>query len=192
MYSNVVVLGTSQVGKTVVIKNFVSEHNNFGIDVCMPEETYVKSLAINNELIIVSISDTFPMMNNYNSVKDNYIKTCDGFVLMHSITSFGSFEAVKTLYDEIYEMRNLNFETHIPIVMCGNKSDLESDREVPTDEANRVAQFLDIHFFETSAKSNTNIKEMFIGLLQDVQRNKTKQRNEKQSSNKHTKGCKTQ
>lgn len=45
------------------------------------------------------------------------------------------------------------------ILLVGNKLDLTSQRQVSTEDIEELAQSLEISFFETSAKENTNIKE---------------------------------
>lgn len=44
-----------------------------------------------------------------------------------------------------------------PILLVGNKLDLDGQREVGTEEIQELALSLGMHFFETSAKDNTNI-----------------------------------
>lgn len=47
------------------------------------------------------------------------------------------------------------------MVLCGNKTDLEEKREVPTQEAFNLAEKEEMLFFEISAKENTNVTKMF-------------------------------
>merc|ERR550532_2353532 len=46
-------------------------------------------------------------------------------------------------------------------ILIGNKADLESERQVPTEEARKKAEELGIAFIETSAKEATNIEAAF-------------------------------
>ena len=52
-----------------------------------------------------------------------------------------------------------------PIVLCGNKCDLEEERKVPKEEGMEKAKEWDVPFFETSAKSRINIEEAFFELV---------------------------
>ena len=47
------------------------------------------------------------------------------------------------------------------IILVGNKSDLESQRQVPTDEGKAFARKNDLMFFETSAKTSVGVEETF-------------------------------
>ena len=47
----------------------------------------------------------------------------------------------------------------VVILLVGNKVDLTQQRVVDNEDAKEFASNLGIHYFETSAKDNTNIKE---------------------------------
>uniref|UniRef100_A0A3B4BLV2 small monomeric GTPase n=1 Tax=Periophthalmus magnuspinnatus TaxID=409849 RepID=A0A3B4BLV2_9GOBI len=51
------------------------------------------------------------------------------------------------------------------VVLVGNKLDLEEDRQVPTEDARRLATELGFLFFEASAKDNINVKQVFDSLV---------------------------
>lgn len=59
--------------------------------------------------------------------------------------------------------------------MVGNKIDLEDERAVTTEEGKELAQKWGCVFTEASAKSNTNVSEIFFGLVQQI--NKWKEKN---------------
>lgn len=46
-------------------------------------------------------------------------------------------------------------------MVCGNKNDLNSQRAVTLDEAQSKASNLNVHFAEVSAKTGTNVKNLF-------------------------------
>ena len=52
--------------------------------------------------------------------------------------------------------------------MIGNKTDCEDHRVISTEQGQELADKLGIKFMETSAANNTNVKEMFMTLVQDV------------------------
>jgi Ras-related protein Rab-6A len=55
---------------------------------------------------------------------------------------------------------------NVIIVMVGNKTDLEEDRQVSSEEAEKLANELDVMWIETSAKNGTNIKGLFRKIAQ--------------------------
>lgn len=66
----------------------------------------------------------------------------------------------------------------IIIGLAGNKSDLESKREVPTDEARQYAQENNCIFYETSAKSGENVQTMFQQIAMKLPKNTQPQHND--------------
>ena len=55
-------------------------------------------------------------------------------------------------------------------VLCGNKSDLEEERQVPTQEGQLAARERNIIFIETSAKTGAKVEEMFHQLVRTIPR----------------------
>ncbi|KAE8585668.1 hypothetical protein XENTR_v10021398 [Xenopus tropicalis] len=51
---------------------------------------------------------------------------------------------------------------NIIIILCGNKKDLDADREVTFLEASRFAQENELMFLETSALTGENVEEAFL------------------------------
>ena len=56
----------------------------------------------------------------------------------------------------------------IPIILVGNKSDLEVARVVSTEEGSELAKSLGAQYFETSAKINSNITNTFDSLINSL------------------------
>lgn len=85
-----------------------------------------------------------------------------GFLLVYSITSRQSFDELEKF---IASLRKLHQR---PIVIVGNKSDRESERQVTEKEGQSFAEKHDMFFFETSARQGENVKEAFARLLSIV------------------------
>ncbi|KAK2583682.1 hypothetical protein KPH14_009610 [Odynerus spinipes] len=65
-------------------------------------------------------------------------------------------------------------------VTSGNKNDAPNQKVVLTEDAQRFANQMGIQLFETSAKDNINVEEMFMAITRQVLRTK-KERNERQA-----------
>ena len=70
-----------------------------------------------------------------------------------------------TLVGKVKTRTYLHFQ-----VLCGNKSDLESERQVTKDEGSELAKKLNIPFIETSAKTGDKITEAFETLVRNTPR----------------------
>lgn len=59
--------------------------------------------------------------------------------------------------------------------VVGNKNDDPNQKVVLTEDAQRFAKQMDIQLFETSAKDNINVEEMFLAITEKVLRQKLQQ-----------------
>ena len=102
----------------------------------------------------------------YKTLRDIYFKESDGFVLVYSITSPQSFQHAQKLKDRLTQMHGPGK----PIILAGNKLDLEADRQVQEEVAYQYAVSQQIGFFECSAKEMVNVNELFSGVVRLVDR----------------------
>src|SRR3990167_7847917 len=80
----------------------------------------------------------------------------EGFLVVYSITDTNSFSATIEIIEQLLKLKELDYA---PIVIAGNKCDLESQRRVNTLEGEKVAAKYQAAFFETSAKFAINVDE---------------------------------
>ena len=79
-----------------------------------------------------------------------------------------SYDNVTQWLNEIgkYATENVN------VLLVGNKCDMESKRQVETEEAKAFADEKGIPFLETSAKSSTNVEDSFLAMAREIQKRK--------------------
>jgi len=80
------------------------------------------------------------------------------------------------------------------MVICGNKVDLESDRQVAVVEGRDLAKNFGVPFMETSAKTRVNVEESFHELVREIRKSEAKKTAGKGAGNKkgggkEKKGC---
>ncbi len=63
----------------------------------------------------------------YSAMREQYMRTGEGFLLVYSITSRQSFEEIMTFHQQILRVKDKDY---FPIMLVGNKCDLESERQV--------------------------------------------------------------
>mmetsp|Transcript_26252 Transcript_26252/g.29226 ORF Transcript_26252/g.29226 Transcript_26252/m.29226 type:complete len:104 (+) Transcript_26252:314-625(+) len=88
---------------------------------------------------------------------------------MYSTTDRLSFEKIPDYFDEVYRAKSLE-KFRIPIVLVGNKIDLDEDRQVTTEEGKELARKHECAFFEASAKTRVNVEEQFYELVREIRR----------------------
>jgi GTPase SAR1 family protein len=106
----------------------------------------------------------------------------EGFALVYSIISNLSFTEIEKIRNGIAKHKN---SEKVPMVLVGNKKDLgisdiflsnsllrlnllEAKREVPIEKARAVSKEWGCDFIEASAKTDTNIREIFFSLIDQV------------------------
>ncbi|KAI0118352.1 ras family-domain-containing protein [Nemania sp. FL0031] len=162
---HVVVMGAGGVGKSCLTAQFV--HNEW-IESYDPtiEDSYRTQMTVDQRQVVLEILDTAGT-DQFVAMRDLYMKTGQGFLLVFSITSASSLNEIAGLRDEIIRIKD---DENIPIVICGNKADLEEHRAVPRGRGFEVSQRWGAPYYETSARNKTNVDEVFIDLCRQMLR----------------------
>lgn len=100
------------------------------------------------------------------NMRDMYIKTGLGFLLVFSITSAASLEEIANLRDEIIRIKD---DENIPIVIVGNKADLEENRAVPRAKGFSISQRWEAPYYESSARTKSESLTASTELILTVQ-----------------------
>ena len=90
-------------------------------------DSYRKQCMIDDEVALLDVLDTAGQ-EEYSAMREQYMRTGEGFLLVYSITSRQSFEEITTFQQQILRVKDKDY---FPMVVVGNKCDLESEREVP-------------------------------------------------------------
>ena len=100
------------------------------------------------------------------TTRELYMKQGQGFLLVFSITSMSSLHELSELREQITRIKD---DENVPIVIVGNKSDLEEDRAVPRARAFAPSQtWGNAPYYETSARRRANVNEVFIDLCRQI------------------------
>ncbi|KAK1783808.1 ras family-domain-containing protein [Copromyces sp. CBS 386.78] len=162
---HIVVLGTGGVGKSCLTAQFV--HNEW-IESYDPtiEDSYRTQVSVDGRQVILEILDTAGT-EQFVAMRDLYMKAGQGFLLVFSITSQASLDELSTLREEIIRIKD---DEKIPIVMVGNKADLLDQRAVDRKEAFAISQQWNAPYYEASARTRTNVDQVFIDLCRQMLR----------------------
>ncbi|THD28732.1 DIRAS family GTP-binding Ras 2 [Fasciola hepatica] len=158
----VAVFGAGGVGKTSLVLRFV--RGTFR-ETYVPtiEDTYRQVISCNKQVCTLQITDTtgshqFPAMQRLSISKGH------AFILVYSITNKASFDELQSFHNEL-SLIKMDELPRVPIMLVGNKTDEAEAREVSTAHGKALAQKWKCGFMETSAKANSNVKEVFQELL---------------------------
>lgn len=152
-------IGDGGVGKTALVIQLCL--NKF-VETYDPtiEDSYRKRISLNDQATTLEVMDTAGQ-EEFDMLRDQWIRDGEGFMLVYSITRKVSFTKVHQYYTEI-----LNIKGGEPFgaVLVGNKIDQDEERQVNTEEGEKLAKKWNIPFFETSAKLNVNTELAFSTL----------------------------
>lgn len=133
------------------------------------EDSYRKQVTIDGTTALLDILDTAGQ-EEFSAMRDQYMRTGKGFLIVYDITSRVSFEEVPKLREQVYRVQDRDLNDKIPMVIVGNKSDLEDSRQVTTSEGQDLARTFGVPFRETSAKTRTNVDEAWFDLVREIRR----------------------
>jgi small GTP-binding protein len=124
------------------------------------EDAYRQQCDVDGNSVMLEIYDTAGQ-EEFSSLRDTYIKASEGFLLVYSITAMRTFQHAQKLLSHIQKMKSPD----VPLVMIGNKKDMEDQREVKSAEAEQFATSQGVRWVEASAKTCENVHEAIHSLV---------------------------
>jgi GTPase KRas protein len=103
----------------------------------------------------------------YSAMREQYMRTGEGFMLIYSVTSRQNFEKITTYRQQILSVKDMDY---FPMVLVGNECSRESEREVTREEGEALARSYECKFFEVDAKSRINVDKAFFDLVREIRR----------------------
>lgn len=151
------ILGNSSTGKTCLINRY--KNNNFHEfeTSTIGVEFTPKKIIIDNEEIKLHIWD-LSGQEKFHSITTSYYRSCHGIIITFDITDNDSFKSLNKILMDVYKFSDPN----TCIILVGNKCDLFEKRKITYDKAKKFADDMGIDYFETSAKDNINIDNLFL------------------------------
>ncbi|XP_047213899.1 GTPase KRas-like isoform X1 [Girardinichthys multiradiatus] len=178
-----VVVGAGGVGKSALTIQLIQNHFVDEYDPTI-EDSYRKQVVIDGETCLLDILDTAGQ-EEYSAMRDQYMRTGEGFLCVFAINNYKSFEDVHLYREQIKRVKDSD---SVPIVMVGNKSDLSS-RTVETRQAQELARSYGVPFVETSAKTRQGVEEAFYSLVREIRRYKETNCSSKKSKKNNQRRC---
>ena len=149
----ITILGKGVVGKSSLTFRFMNSEIPKEHDPTI-EDRYKTTLQINNEEVTIELLDTAGE-DDYQNMLDMWINYGDAFFLVFAINDQESFKVLEKKREKIIKMKGKN----VPIVLIGNKNDLNNERKIQFKDAKNLAKKWGIDYIETSAKNNINCNE---------------------------------
>ncbi|KAJ3279345.1 Ras GTPase [Blyttiomyces sp. JEL0837] len=159
----IVVVGGGGVGKSALTIQFIQSQFVDEYDPTI-EDSYRKQCNIDGENAVLDVLDTAGQ-EEYSAMREQYMRSGEGFLLVYSITSRSSFEEIYQFHQQILRVKDRDW---FPVVLVGNKADLENERAVGVQEGREAARAFGCTFLETSARARVNVDEAFFALVRAI------------------------
>lgn len=159
----IVIVGDSGVGKSNLLNRFVLNEFSNDCRATIGVELSSKTYKINGKVVKIHLWDTAGQ-ERYKSITGAYYKGAKGAIIVYDITNKDSFDHVDKWIKEVKDNGGKNMN----IVICGNKSDLESSRKVSTEEGIDKGTNNGLLCLETSALDCTNVEQAFQKLIIEI------------------------
>ena len=168
----ILILGDSSVGKTSLISRYANGIFKEEYLATVGLDYYNKQDTINNLNVLVKLWDTAGQ-ERFKSLTPNYFRNAEGVVIVFDVTNLETFENLKYWISSIKS--NLGEKNFIiPIIIIGNKIDMDDMRDINKEEADKFAKENNYKYFEASAKTGEGVDEAFREIVNQILDNSDK------------------
>jgi Ras-related protein Rab-1A len=149
------IVGDAGVGKTNLLTQFTD--GKFSDQVAnIGEDFKRKDVTVNGQTIQLQIWDTAGQ-EKFRKITFGLYRGAHGIILAYDITKKATLDNLDKWLKDITDYGG----EKVTKIVAGNKTDLETERVVTTQQGQDFAEAHKLGFIETSAKSNKNVEDMF-------------------------------
>ncbi|XP_044764230.1 ras-related protein Rab-35 [Coccinella septempunctata] len=160
------IIGDSGVGKSSLLLRFADNTFTGNYITTIGVDFKIKTINIDGQKVKLQIWDTAGQ-ERFRTITSTYYRGTHGVIVVYDVTNGESFANVKRWLHEIEQNCDV-----VNRVLVGNKNDTPERKVVLTEDAQRFADTMNIQLFETSAKDNMNVEDMFLAITRLVLRSK--------------------
>uniref|UniRef100_A0A4W6DFL1 Ras-related protein Rab-35 n=1 Tax=Lates calcarifer TaxID=8187 RepID=A0A4W6DFL1_LATCA len=167
----VISLSLSDVGKSSLLLRFADNSFSGSYITTIGVDFKIRTVDIDGERVKLQIWDTAGQ-ERFRTITSTYYRNTHGVIIVYDVTNPESFVNVKRWLNEISQNCD-----NVCKILVGNKNDDPARKQVDTQDAVRFGESVGVRVFETSAKENINVEEMFMAFTHMVLRAKKQSQN---------------
>jgi len=164
------IIGDSGVGKSSLLVRFADNTFTGNYITTIGVDFKIRTIELHGERVKLQIWDTAGQ-ERFRTITSTYYRGTHGVIVVYDVTSGESFANVKRWLHEIDQNCDV-----VNRILVGNKNDDPDRKVVLTEDARRFSDQMGIQLFETSAKDNINVEEMFRAITELVLKYKKEQK----------------
>ncbi|CAL9229018.1 unnamed protein product [Arabidopsis halleri] len=162
-------IGDSGVGKSCLLLRFSDDTFTTSFITTIGIDFKIRTVELDGKRIKLQIWDTAGQ-ERFRTITTAYYRGAMGILLVYDVTDESSFNNIRNWMKNIEQHASDNVNK----ILVGNKADMdESKRAVPTAKGQALADEYGIKFFETSAKTNLNVENVFLSIAKDIKQRLT-------------------
>ena len=159
----IMLLGDSSVGKTCFLKRYIDD--TF-------QDVYLSTIGFDYKYKFITLEDGKKIklqiwdtagQERFRTIGKGYYKGAHGIILIYDVTSQKSFDSIKTWLNEIKSEAS----NKVCVFLVANKIDIE-ERLISREDGEEIAKNNNLDFYESSAKDNINVSEVFQDLAEKI------------------------
>ena len=178
MSFKLIVIGDSGVGKSCLTNNAIKNTFDDAYNATVGFEFFTFNIRFNGKVVKLQIWDTCGQ-ELYRSLITNFYRNSSLAIMVYSIISKESFDNVEMWLRELRSHSNPD----VKVFLIGNKTDLEAEREVTTEQGENFYKQNNLNLFlESSAKTGFNSQKIFIKAAEILYEDFTKYQDENSSN----------
>jgi len=161
-------IGDSGVGKSCLLLRFSDDTFTTSFITTIGIDFKVRTVELDGRRVKLQIWDTAGQ-ERFRTITTAYYRGAMGILLVYDVTDESSFNNIRNWIRNIEQHASDNVNK----VLVGNKVDMDAKRVVSTAQGQKLADEYGIKFFETSAKTNQNVEEVFFTIARDIKQRLT-------------------
>ncbi|XP_072986749.1 ras-related protein RABE1c-like [Typha latifolia] len=162
-------IGDSGVGKSCLLLRFSDDTFTTSFITTIGIDFKIRTVDLDGKRVKLQIWDTAGQ-ERFRTITTAYYRGAMGILLVYDVTDESSFNNIRNWIRNIEQHASDNVNK----ILVGNKADMdESKRAVPTSRGQMLADEYGIKFFETSAKTNLNVEQVFFTIARDIKQRLT-------------------
>ncbi|XP_057584389.1 ras-related protein Rab-5A-like isoform X2 [Hippopotamus amphibius kiboko] len=161
-----VLLGEPAVGKSRLVLRFVKGQFHEFQESTIGVAFLTQTVCLDDSTVKFEIWDTAGQERSH-SLAPMYYRGAQAVIVVYDITKEEPFARAKNWVKELQRQAGPN----IVIGLSGNKADLASKRAVDFQETHSYADDNSLLFMETSAKTSTDVNEIFMAIAKTLPKN---------------------